>query len=166
MCRLLEQREDTMSHPHGLVTAPRAEKVYFEGTHRVRTPEETLLWIEPSSERVGITRIADVTWLDDLGLPVYQAIRPGSYLLSVSQGKGLTPELAKVSAAMEAVEMWHAERVKPGELTATVGEVEPELPYRLEELSVSRRHHLNPGLRLAYAGRRPGHVPAERLSVP
>lgn len=143
----------------------------FAGTHRVRTAQETLRWIAPLFERVGITRLADVTWLDDLGLPVYQAVRPGAYLLSVSQGKGLTPELAKVSAAMEAVEMWHAERVEPGELTATVGEVEPTLPYGLEELSVPRRHHLNPGLRLCWSRARalgggPDiHVPSDFLCL-
>lgn len=40
-----------------------------------------------------------------------QAIRPASRNLSVSQGKGLTMAAAKVSAAMESVELWHAENL-------------------------------------------------------
>ena len=59
--------------------------------------------------RVGITRIADVTGLDRLGIPVYQAIRPRSRNLAVSQGKAVTAVGAKVSGAMEAIELWHAE---------------------------------------------------------
>lgn len=84
-------------------------KRYFLGTHRAHSPDETWNRISPSLERMGITRIADVTRLDTLGIPVFQAIRPASRNLSVSQGKGLTAAAARVSAAMESVEMWHAE---------------------------------------------------------
>ncbi len=59
--------------------------------------------------KVGITRVADVTYLDVLGIPVYQAIRPVGLNLSVSQGKAVTAEAAKVSGTMEAIELWHAE---------------------------------------------------------
>ena len=52
-----------------------------------------------------------MTGLDRLGVPVYQAVRPAALSLSVSQGKGATPEAARVSAAMEAIELWHAERL-------------------------------------------------------
>ncbi|MCP9984172.1 hypothetical protein [Actinomadura madurae] len=88
-------------------------KVCFDGTHRARLPEDTLRGLEPILDQVGITRIADVTWLDEIGIPVYQAIRPDSWSLCVSQGKGLTGDLAKVSAVMESIELWHAERM-PG----------------------------------------------------
>ena len=57
----------------------------------------------------GVTRLADVTGLDFIGLPVFQAIRPWSRALSVHQGKGLTPEAAKMGALMEAVESHCAE---------------------------------------------------------
>jgi ribosomal protein S12 methylthiotransferase accessory factor len=50
-----------------------------------------------------------VTGLDVIGLPVWQAIRPLGRSLSVSQGKGATPELAAISALMESVEIDHAE---------------------------------------------------------
>ena len=57
----------------------------------------------------GVTRLADVTRLDRIGTPVFQAIRPLGRALSVHQGKGLTVEAAKIGALMEAVESDHAE---------------------------------------------------------
>lgn len=84
-------------------------KVYQRGTHRIRTPEDTWRWIEPVLPLAGITRLADVTGLDRLGIPVIQAIRPASRNLSVSQGKAVTTVGARVSAAMESLELWHAE---------------------------------------------------------
>jgi ribosomal protein S12 methylthiotransferase accessory factor len=45
-----------------------------------------------------------------VGVPVWLAVRPASWSLSVSQGKGLTPDLAKISALMESIELAHAER--------------------------------------------------------
>ncbi|MCB1033366.1 MAG: YcaO-like family protein [Acidobacteria bacterium] len=82
---------------------------YRSGTHRIRSPEETWEWIAPVLPRIGVTRIADVTALDSLGIPVYQAVRPLSRNLSVSQGKSFSPQAAKVSAVMESVELWHSE---------------------------------------------------------
>jgi ribosomal protein S12 methylthiotransferase accessory factor len=58
----------------------------------------------------GVTRVANVTGLDRLGVPVYMAVRPNSRSLSVSQGKGLDHDAAWVSGVMEAIELWHAER--------------------------------------------------------
>ena len=57
----------------------------------------------------GVTRLADVTRLDRIGVPVFQAVRPWGRALSVHQGKGLTVEAAKIGALMEAVESDHAE---------------------------------------------------------
>ncbi|GAA1973211.1 YcaO-like family protein [Amycolatopsis minnesotensis] len=113
-------------------------------------PEQTLRRIRPLLPRMGITRLADVTWLDDIGVPVYQAVRPNSYLMSVSQGKGLSRAHAIVSAAMESIESWHAERVGEGDLVATAGEVEPDLAYRLDELTLAPRHYLNPAAKLRW----------------
>lgn len=60
---------------------------------------------------MGITRIADVTGLDRIGVPVTTVCRPNSRSLSVSQGKGTTLDAARASGLMEAVELYHAERV-------------------------------------------------------
>lgn len=86
-------------------------KRYRLGTHRSRPPEETLALLSPQLATFGITRVADVTGLDRVGIPVFMAIRPNSRSLAVSQGKGIEPIAAKVSGIMEAVELHHAERI-------------------------------------------------------
>lgn len=98
-------------------------KVYRAGTHRVCSPEETLERWEPLMDTVGVTRLADVTDLDVIGVPVFQAIRPNAKCLSVSQGKGTTPVAAKVSALMEAIEFWHAENHELAMTRATAREL-------------------------------------------
>ncbi|MEO3429001.1 YcaO-like family protein [Pelagibius sp. CAU 1746] len=91
--------------------ARESAKAYRGGTHRCRSPEETLEAFLPLAERIGITRLANVTGLDCIGIPVYMACRPLSRSIAVSQGKGLTPLEAKVSAFMEAAETWHGETI-------------------------------------------------------
>ncbi len=83
------------------------------GTIRACTPEQTLNKLKPFLLDIfGITRIADVTGLDTIGIPVSICIRPNSRILSTSQGKGITTELADISAIMESIETWHAERIQ------------------------------------------------------
>ena len=91
--------------------APATVKRFHRGTHRTCTPEETWDRIAGLLPRAGVTRVADVTRLDRIGIPVYQTVRPASRTLAVSQGKGATPAAAKVSAAMESLEIWHAEHL-------------------------------------------------------
>lgn len=113
-----------------------AAKVYFSGTHRVRRPEHTWEIIAPQLARFGITRLADVTGLDVLGIPVVMSVRPLATTLSVSQGKGQSMQLARISAAMEAIELWHAEQVRPpGAACGRAAARELELPYRLADVT-------------------------------
>ncbi len=102
---------------------------YRFGTHRAVAPSKTLQRIKPLLPRAGITRLADVTGLDWLGIPVYQAIRPNSRNMSVSQGKGVTREQAKVSALMESLEFFHAEEVAQPTVCTTVGEMRRSINY-------------------------------------
>ena len=92
---------------------------YTTGTHRVVSPEQTLANISRFLPAMGITRCADVTGLDSLGISTYCAIRPPALTLQVSNGKGLTPINAKVSALMEAIELYHAEYPIPEALCHT-----------------------------------------------
>jgi YcaO-like protein with predicted kinase domain len=85
------------------------QKLHHEGTHRSRSPRATLEAYLPLAPTFGITRLANVTGLDYVGIPVYQCVRPNSRTLSVSQGKGIDLESAKASALMESIESWHAE---------------------------------------------------------
>ncbi|MFC8349780.1 YcaO-like family protein [Streptomyces sp. NPDC057280] len=82
----------------------------FDGTVRACDPEATWSVLVPRLPAYGITRVADLTGLDHLGLPVWAAHRPVAHTLTVSQGKGATHQLAAISAVMEAVELHHAEQ--------------------------------------------------------
>lgn len=84
-------------------------KVLRRGTHRIRDPATTLARLLPLMPAMGVTRLAGLTGLDDVGLPVFAAVRPNSRTVAVHQGKGLTDEAARCSALMEAAEAWHAE---------------------------------------------------------
>jgi ribosomal protein S12 methylthiotransferase accessory factor len=80
---------------------------YFD---RVRAPAETLAAMWPRLAEFGITRLARLTGLDELGVPVWAAVRPNALTLAVSQGKGVDDDAAAASAMMEAVEVATAER--------------------------------------------------------
>lgn len=130
--------------------SPVADKIRLPGTHRTRTPEETWAVVNRHLGRAGISRVADVTHLDCIGVPVCMAIRPWSETLAVSQGKGATLLLAKISAVMESIELWHAER--PAVETFTAPAEDLDLPYGLTDLPI--RPELSPyrnGLRLRWA---------------
>lgn len=58
----------------------------------------------------GITRVADITGLDEIGLCVTSVVRPNSRALTVSSGKGSTISQACISGLMEGLEIFHAER--------------------------------------------------------
>lgn len=62
-----------------------------------------------AGEAAGVTRLAELTRLDRIGLPVWQAVRPLSRALSVHQGKGPTDEAAQIGALLEALESHLAE---------------------------------------------------------
>lgn len=85
-------------------------KTYRRGTHRSVEPGETLERFRPWLAPCGVTRVADITGLDSIGLPVAVAMRPGSRSNITFQGKGMEREAAKVSAIMEAFETFCAER--------------------------------------------------------
>jgi ribosomal protein S12 methylthiotransferase accessory factor len=119
-------------------------KAYQAGTHRSRAPEETLARVSPLLPMFGITRVANITGLDRIGIPVVVACRPNSRSLAVAQGKGLDLASAKASAVMESIEAYHAERIS---LPLKLGSYE-ELRYThplveietLPRLSNSRYH--------------------------
>ncbi|WDZ81386.1 YcaO-like family protein (plasmid) [Ensifer adhaerens] len=71
---------------------------------RACSPEETLRRIEPLLPTFGVSRLARLTRLDKIGIPVWSAISPNARSIVINQGKGITDNDAKVSAAMEAIE--------------------------------------------------------------
>jgi len=126
-------------------------KGHLEGTHRLIPPEATLENIRPHLAANHVTRCADLTGLDRLGIPVYCAIRPKGKTMQVANGKGLRHVDAKVSALMEAVEVFHAENPACELRAASYAELSREgrravrpsdLPEYLSETFFSERFRL------------------------
>src|SRR5579859_7958426 len=90
----------------GLVTEHDQAKVAMPGTDRAWPAELSLARARRAATAIGVTRLADVTRLDRIGIHTWQAIRPTSKTLTVSQGKGMSDTLAQVSALMESIELW------------------------------------------------------------
>ena len=95
-------------------------------------PTQTLARVQPALRSCGITRVAVLTGLDVIGIPVVAAYRPNSRSIAVHQGKGSTLAAAKASAVMEAIETAHAETTSldlrlaaPAELAATAELADP-----------------------------------------
>ena len=108
------------------------EITYFEGTHRVIPPKKTIENNTNKLKIAGITRVADITDLDRVGIPVYTAIRPTSQEggVSVYGGKGITKEHAKASAMMEGFERYSAERQENDEtVIASISEISEKGNY-------------------------------------
>ena len=97
-----------MLHPTG--EAPES-KTYWRGTHRACAPAETLARVAPLMDAFGITRVANLTGLDRIGLPVVMVCRPNARSSAVFHGKGIDLDAARASGVMEAIETWHAEHV-------------------------------------------------------
>ena len=129
----------------------RLHKAYRKGNQRICSPEETLELYSPMLPALGITRIANVTGLDRIGIPVVMVCRPNSRSLSVAQGKSLTLTGAKVSGMMEAIESYHGEHITLPLKIATYEELRYTHPLvdpaSLNQLSTSYYH---PNLQLTW----------------
>jgi YcaO-like protein with predicted kinase domain len=88
-----------------------SDKRFCDGARRSCSPAETWAKLAPLLPVFGISRVANITGLDRIGIPVVTACRPNSRSLSVFQGKGSSLEAARVSAVMEAFETWCAESI-------------------------------------------------------
>ena len=96
----------------------RCRKVSSSTGIRTVPPEETLAKVIPLLEKAGMEPLEDITDRDNLGIPVYSVYRKktakgtfGNY-----NGKGATPEQAKASAVMEAMERYSAEQRESDEV--------------------------------------------------
>jgi ribosomal protein S12 methylthiotransferase accessory factor len=124
-------------------------KVYRLGTYRRCSPSTTVERMTPFLGAVGITRIANVTGLDDIGIPVVMVCRPNSRSLSVSQGKGLDLNAARASGLMEAIELFHAENIERPLLFETYGKLRQRARTAdVKGLPATARSRFHPNLRL------------------
>lgn len=105
---------------------------YFKGTHRIIAPKKTIENNEDKLITAGITRIADITDLDRIGMPVFTAIRPTAEdgAISIYGGKGISKDHAKASAMMEGFERYSAEKQENDEtIIATLNEISQKEAY-------------------------------------
>lgn len=107
---------DQLSAEIALLRKSGAVETHSDRLHRA---SETVARMRPMFSRFGITRLAEVTGLDRIGIPVWMAVRPNSKTLAVSQGKGFTDAAAQASAVMEAAEIATAELFPPARRAAT-----------------------------------------------
>ena len=96
----------------GILEKDHVTKSFHEGTQRSCAPSETIERVRGIFPLIGLTRVANITGLDVLGVPVYTACRPNARSLSTAQGKGYTHEAARASAVMESIETYHAETIQ------------------------------------------------------
>ena len=83
------------------------KKWTMDGTTRIKPVEETLKKVIPICQKIGLTRIADITHMDILRVPNYSAVLPGTEdYIWVYSGKGPTKAHAKASALMESIERY------------------------------------------------------------
>jgi len=106
-------KENTEATDASGVPANSAKAIDLGGTVRDAPPSCTLQRVLPILSAVGITRVANITGLDQVGVPTWMIVRPLSRSLTVSQGKAFTHELAKLSGIMESIELHHAEHFTP-----------------------------------------------------
>ncbi|WUH98314.1 YcaO-like family protein [Spirillospora sp. NBC_00431] len=160
--------EHPSGHPPWNADRP-GPKALRSGTHRAASLDATWSRIRPLLPAFGVTRVADITGLDTVGIPVTTAYRPNSRSLAVSQGKGVTRKASRVSAAMEAIEHAHGERIDlPLRLARHIELPSAVAPWRLPRTQAQTVDEYTPLLWLD--GRRlpdgaPVAVPYEAVSI-
>jgi YcaO-like protein with predicted kinase domain len=112
-------------------------KAFRHGTHRSCPPEATIARLEPLKQALGITRVANMTGLDRIGVPVVMVCRPNARSSAVFHGKGIDLAAAKASGLMEAAETWHAEHVDQPLKLGSFAELRPR--HRLTDIEALPR---------------------------
>lgn len=89
----------------------RVEKHFFNGTHRINSPEETEKRALPLMKTIGAGPLTDITGSDSVGIPCCYCTRSrvprgGT---NTHPGKGIERVLARVSSMMAAIERYYGE---------------------------------------------------------
>ena len=105
---------------------------------RAISPEQTLARVRGRFGAIGLTRLANITGLDALGIPVVLSVRPQAGYLSVDGGKGFTLTAALASAAMECFERHAGENTPLARFTSTYADLADQARIPLHHLPLSR----------------------------
>ncbi len=120
-----------------------SDKKALPGAGRGSSLEETYRRIDPLMPRIGVTRVADITGADRLGIPVTGVVRPLSPIQVYSWGKGATLLQAKISGMMEAIERHCGESCElPSVRTSWKNLEGPKIPLHL--LALKKNHLFSP----------------------
>ena len=134
-----------------LPSGAREPKVLRRGTHRSQSLEKSLARVLRLAPVMGITRVANVTGLDTVGIPVVMVCRPNSRSVTVSQGKGIDLPSARVSGLMESAELYHAETITRPLRLATYEELRYQhVVVDVDELPRTAESRFHPNLRLLW----------------
>ena len=97
------------------------EHISLLSNSRASTEEAALESIVPWARSYGVSRVAEITRLDRLGIPNYHALRPRARHPSaiVSAGKGISSISAIAGALFECFERWAAEEISGPTLRAS-----------------------------------------------
>ncbi len=92
------------------ITIRECPKVYILETHRSKTPESTLKFVEDMKDALGMLDLHDATDVERLQIPVFlcNRIRPDRSETSHT-GKGVSAIQARVSLTMESIERYSSE---------------------------------------------------------
>jgi ribosomal protein S12 methylthiotransferase accessory factor len=93
---------------------------------RSTSAEASIARVTPYLKDFGITRVANVTHLDRVGVPVHTALKPMGTTLSNGSGKGLNHAASKIGAIMEAIEQSYWETVELDLTTASQKNLEKQ----------------------------------------
>ena len=72
-----------------------------DNMQRERNTRQVLSLVQSLKSEIGVTRLADITHLDNIGIPVYCSYRPQGYVLQANAGKGFSDEEARSSALLK-----------------------------------------------------------------
>jgi ribosomal protein S12 methylthiotransferase accessory factor len=122
---------------------------------RTQIREETAALINGLSRRellteFAISRVAELTGLDAIGLPVYSCVRVLSDTISIHSGKGLEPYQSRCGAIMEAIEFEVAEHPIGEFRVARAIEIPAEDRLPLEDCFPTRSSTVNDFTPLAW----------------
>lgn len=123
------------------------------GVVRVVPATETIRRVMPLMKAMGVTRVAEVTGLDRVGIPNFITVRPRECGEGISyyNGKGVTRSAAQAGALMEAVERYSGERCDLPVYYCDREEMERRGPtVDVQEIIVPHAAEYRPGLRLEW----------------
>lgn len=127
-----------------LLTRDATGKGHRADAQRSVAPERTLERVKGRFKAIGLTRLANITGLDSIGIPVVLSVRPQAGYLSVDGGKGFSLDAALASAAMECFERHAGENTPVERFVSTYDDLTEDARIPYTQLPLSRNSLFSP----------------------